>query len=46
LLTKWQKTCTPKKEATLRVTFERMPQLLVNAELAHARIAIAQAAVL
>jgi hypothetical protein len=41
LLTKWQKTGTPKKEATLRVTIKRMTQLLVNAELAYARITIA-----
>ena len=46
LVTKWQKTGAPKKEATLRVTLECMPQLLVNAELAHARIAIAQTAVM
>jgi hypothetical protein len=41
LLTKWQETGTPKKEATLRVTFKRMTQLLVNAELDYAPIAIA-----
>ena len=41
LLAKWQMACTAKKEATLCITVERMPQLLVNAELAHARIAIA-----
>ena len=41
LVTKWQKTGAPKKEAALRVTLERMPQLLVNAELAYAPIAIA-----
>ena len=41
LLTKWQETGTPKKEATLCVTVKRMSQLLINAELAYAPIAIA-----